>query len=116
MLEEEARPIEPSIGDIHVAARKRLADRHLNLMDKIIKENNHKKRYWILGMAKCSRKNGRTTIKPCLKAYDKQPDVTKEAYLYEIDNTKGTRELLWVMHPNNKLAMPSINKTISVAG
>lgn len=110
----EARP-EPSIGDIHVAARQRLADRHMTLMDKIINENSHKKKYWILGKADCKRKNGRTTIKPWLKAYDVQPDVQKEAYLYEIDNTEGTRSLVWVMHPNDKLSIPRINKTISVA-
>ncbi len=107
---------QPSIGEIHIAARQRLADRHMNLMDKIMKENSHKKRYWILGMAKCKRKNGRTTIRPFLKAYDVQPEVQKEAYCYEVDNTAGTKQLLWVMHPNDKLAIPSINKTISVAG
>lgn len=112
----EVRPKEPSIGDIHIAARQRLADRHMNLMDKIMKENSHKKKYWILGTAKCKRKNGRTTIRPFLKAYDSQPAVQKEAYLYEVDNQAGTRALLWVMHPNDKLAIPSINKTISVAG
>jgi hypothetical protein len=112
----EAVKREPSIGDIHLAARQRLTDRHQNLMDKIIKENSHKKKYWILGMAKCKRKNGRTTIRPFLKAYDVQPEVRKESYLYEVDNTAGTRNLLWVMHPNDKLAIPSINKTISVAG
>lgn len=112
----ETRPTEPSIGEIHIAARQRLADRHMNLMDKIMKENSHKRKYWILGTAKCKRKNGKTTIRPFLKAYDSQPVVQKEAYLYEVDNQAGTRELLWVMHPNDKLAIPSINKTISVAG
>ncbi len=112
----EAMNREPSIGEIHLAARQRLADRHQNLMEKIMKENSHKKKYWILGMAKCKRKNGQTTIRPHLKAYDVQPDVQKEAYLYEVDNTTGTRNLVWVMHPNNKLSMPSIGKSIHAAG
>lgn len=107
---------EPSIGEIHIAARQRLADRHMNLMEKIMKENSHKKKYWILGTAKCKRKNGKTTIRPCLKAYDVQPDVQKQAYLYEVDNTAGTRSLVWVMHPNDKLSIPCIGKTISAAG
>ncbi len=113
---DQARPKEPSIGDIHIAARQRLADRHMNLMDKIMKENSHKRKYWILGMADCKRKNGKTVIRPFLKAYDVQPEVQKEAYLYEVDNTEGTKSLLWVMHPNNTLAMPTINKSISAAG
>ena len=111
----EAVKQEPSIGDIHIAARQRLSDRHQNLMEKIKLENSHKKKYWILGTAKCKRKDGKTTIRPVLKAYDVQPDVQKQSYLYEIDNIEGTTSLLWVMHPNNKLAMPVIGKTISVA-
>jgi hypothetical protein len=113
---EEARPKEPSIGDIHIAARQRLADRHMNLMDKIMSENSHKKKYWILGKAKSTRKNGKTTIRPILKAFDLQPEVQKESYLYEVDNTAGTKSLIWVMHPNNKLSLPSINKSINVTG
>lgn len=113
---DQARPKEPSIGEIHIAARNRLADRHMNLMDKIIKENSHKKKYWILGKPDCKRKNGKTTIRPFLKAYDVKPEVEKEAYLYEVDNQEGTKSLLWVMHTNNKLSMPSIGKSISVSG
>lgn len=105
---------EPSIGEIHIAARQRLSDRHANLMEKIMTENSHKKKYWILGTAKCKRKDGKTTIRPYLKAYDTQPEVQKQAYLYEVDNIAGTKSLLWVMHPNNKLSMPSIGKSISV--
>jgi hypothetical protein len=111
----QANPNEPSIGDIHIGARQRLSDRHMNLMEKIMKENSHKKKYWILGTVKCTRKNGKTTIRPVLKAFHTQPSVQKEAYLYEVDNQAGTRSLIWVMHPNDKLAIPSINKTISVA-
>jgi len=105
---------EPSIGEIHIAARQRLSDRHANLMEKIMTENSHKKKYWILGTAKCKRKDGKTTIRPYLKAYDTQPEVQKQSYLYEVDNVEGTKSLLWVMHPNNKLSMPSIGKSISV--
>lgn len=112
---KEAKSLEPSIGEIHLAARERLTDRHQVLMEKLIKENSHKQKFWILGMAQCKRKNGRTTIRPFLKAYDVQPDVRKESYLYEVDNTLGTKTLLWVMHPNGKLALPTIGKSISVA-
>lgn len=105
---------EPSIGEIHIAARQRLSDRHANLMEKIMTENSHKKKYWILGTVKCKRKDGKTTIRPYLKAYDTQPEVQKQSYLYEVDNVEGTKSLLWVMHPNNKLSMPSIGKSISV--
>ncbi len=113
---DQAIQQQPSIGEIHIAARQRLVDRHMSLMAEIMKENSHKDKYWILGMAECKRKNGKTRITPFMKAYDVQPEVRKEAYLYEVDNTKGTRVLVWVMHPNNKLAIPTLGKTISVAG
>jgi hypothetical protein len=104
-----------TIGQIHIGARERLSNRHNELMKEIMEKNSDKEKYWILGMAMCKRKNGRTTIKPFLKAYYEQPEVRKESYLYEIDNVKGTQSLVWVMHPHNKLAIPSIGKKLSVA-
>ncbi len=112
---ENSPPVEPTKGELHLMQRKRLTDRHGELLDKIMQLNSHKSKYWILGMAKTKRKNKRTTITPFLQAYDVQPEVRKEAYLYEVDNVAGTRELIWVMHPNNKLSMPSIGKSIRVA-
>ncbi len=105
----------PTMGELHLLQRKRLTDTHLELMQKIIEENSHKEKYWILGTAKCKRKHGRTTIRPVLKAYDVQPDIQKEHYLYEVDNKLGIKNLLWVMHPNNKLTLPTLGKCISAA-
>lgn len=107
--------IEPTKGELHLMQRKRLTDRHEKLMNKIMSQNEDKSKYWILGMAKSKRKNGRTTITPFMEARYVQPDLVKEAYLYEIDNVAGTTTLLWVMHPNNKLSVPTIGKFISVA-
>ena len=112
MLEQKAMP---TIGEIHLEARKRLTDRHQHMFEKILAENIDKKKYWILGGVKTKRKNGKTSIRPVLKAYDVQPDVQRESYLYEVDNTLDTRSLLWVMHPNGKLDLPTIGKSISVA-
>lgn len=114
MLEQDRSTL-PTMGELHLMQRKRLTDQHEKLMEKIMEENAHKEKYWILGMAKTKRKNKRTTITPHLQAYDVQPELRKEAYLYEVDNTLGTKSLLWVMHPNNKLSMPSIGKSIRVA-
>jgi len=112
MLKEASMP---TMGEFHLQARQRLTDRHQHMLEKILSENLDKKKYWILGGAKCKRKNGKTTIRPVLKAYDVQPDVQKESYLYEVDNTLGTRCLLWVMHPNGKLDLPTIGKSITAA-
>ena len=97
-------------------ARERLTNRHAQLMDKILKENAHKSKYWILGMAHITKKYRKSLIKLHLKAYDVQPEVRKSAFLYEVDNTKGTKTLLWVMHPNNTLDLPSMGKSIRVSG
>lgn len=111
---EQSTPSQTPIGDFHLAARQRLADRHRDLLDKILRENSHKSKYWILGMAKARRKNGKTIITPWLKAYNVQPDLQKESYLYEVDNTKGTRQLIWVMQPNDVLNLPTVGKSIRV--
>ncbi len=115
MLEQVAPP-ELTRGELHLLQRKRLTDQHEKLMQQILTENSHKDKYWILGMANCKRKNKKTRITPFLEAHDSLPDLRKESYLYEVDNIAGTRSLLWVMHPNNKLSMPTIGKTIHAAG
>lgn len=107
--------IVPTRGEVHLMQRKRLAERHGNLMEKLLEENIHKSKYYILGMVQTRRKNKRTSITPVLTVCDEMPAVKKESYLYEIDNIAGTRTLIWVMHPNDKLAIPSIGKSISVA-
>ena len=115
MLKQKAVK-EPTIGEIHIAGRARLVDRHLKLMEEILTKNSHKDIYWILGMADCKRKKGRTTIRPVLTVCDIQPQIRKEAYLYEVNNLAGGKpKLLWVMHPNNQLSLPQLEKTIRVA-
>lgn len=96
--------------------REHLVNGHVMKMQRVMDANAHKSKYWIMGTAKCKRKNGKTRITPHLEAWDEMPPVTSQSYLYEIDNVAGTQTLLWVMHPNNKLALPTLEKTISVAG
>lgn len=103
------------MGELHLMQRDRLAERHCVLLQKLLEENSHKKKYWILGWTDIKRKNGKTRIMPKMMAVDTKPDVSKESYLYEVDNEANTRELLWVMHPNNKLSIPSVGKIIQVA-
>jgi hypothetical protein len=105
----------PTLGENHLAQREYMVNRHARMMQKIMDQNIAKAKYWILGWVESSRKAGKTRIKPRMQAMDTIPDVTKESYLYEVDNTAGTKTLLWVMHPNNKLSLPSIGKSIHVA-
>lgn len=106
----------PTIGENHLLQRKHLTDRHSFLLEKVMKENSHKEKYWILGWPKIKRKNGQTRITPMMMAMDKQPEITKNSYLYEVDNKAGTKVLLWVMHPNDQLRLPTLGKSIRVAG
>jgi hypothetical protein len=117
-VKKNVKPLKelPTMGTLHLMQRARLTDTHSSLLENLTKENAHKQKYWLLGQVKSKRKNGKTTIRPIMKAYDEQPKVQKESYLYEVDNVVGTRKLLWVMHPNNKLSLPTIGKAISVAG
>ncbi len=96
--------------------RKHLADRHARMLEKTLQENQKHDKYWILGYVKTKRKNGQTKIIPCMQACYEMPKLIKEAYLYEVDNIAGTKQLLWVMHPNEKLDLPSLGKSIHVAG
>lgn len=106
------------IGRRHVMQRQHLVDRHQFLLKKLMKQNAHKSKYWIMGSVASRRKvkTRKTVLKPSLRVLDELPELQKESYLYEIDNEAGTKTLLWVMHPNNKLSLPTIGKSISVAG
>jgi len=104
----------PTMGEFHLLARKRLSDYFQIKFEKVQKENLDKNKYFILGAVKTTRKNGKTKIRVILKTYDQQPQIQKESYLYEIDNVENTQTLLWVMHTNNSLSLPTIGKKISV--
>ncbi len=108
-------PTLPTLGQNHMMQREYMTNRHCRVMQKLMDQNKEKSKYWILGWVESNRKNGKTKIKPCMQAMDSIPDVTKESYLYEIDNTAGTKTLLWVMHPNNKLSLPTMGKSIHAA-
>lgn len=105
----------PTLGQNLLMQRQHLAERHSRMLEKILKQNTDKEKYWILGYVTSKRKNGKTRIVPKMIACYEMPQITKEAYLYEVDNIEGTRQLLWVMHPNEKLDLPSIGKSIHVA-
>lgn len=100
----------------HHEARKGITD-HFNIeMEKILNKNSHKELYWILGKAKSHRINGKDVIRPFLQACDEKPGVIKESFVYEVDNKRGVKTLLWVMHPGDTLTFPTLGKSIRVAG
>lgn len=105
----------PTFGEAHLMQRQHMADRHTRMMEKIKKQNILKEKYWIFGWVESKRKNGKTRIVPKMMALYQMPEVAKESYLYEVDNKAGTQTLLWVMHPNEKLSIPSLGKSIHVA-
>ncbi len=99
----------------HIESRKGITDHFNHLMEKIINENQHKDKYWILGKAKVERKKGKDVIRPFLQACDEKPGLIRESFVYEVDNRRGVKELLWVMHPGDLLSFPTLGKSIRVA-
>jgi len=106
----------PTLGQNHLMQREHMSRRHAQMLENILIKNLNKDKYWVLGWVECKRKDGKTRITPKMQALYQKPEVTKETYLYEVDNIAGTKTLLWVMHPNNKLSLPSLGKSIHVAG
>ena len=99
----------------HQQAREGITNHFNKQMEKILNENSHKDIYWILGKAKAHRKHGKDIIRPFLQACDEKPGLVKESFVYEVDNRRGVKTLLWVLHPNETLSFPTLGKTISVA-
>ncbi len=99
----------------HVEAREGMTDHFNALMGKILNENSHKEMYWILGKVKAERKHGKDIMRPFLQACDEKPGLIKESFVYEVDNKRGVKTLLWVMHPGDTLSFPTLGKSIRVA-
>lgn len=100
----------------HIEKREAITD-HFNVMlEKILNDNSHKDKYWILGKAKIEKKHGKRIVRPFLQACDEKPGLLKESFVYEVDNKRGVKTLLWVMHPGDLLSFPTLGKSIRVAG
>lgn len=102
--------------DQHVAAREGLTGHFNYMLEKIINDNRHKDKYWVLGKAKIEKKKGKDIVRPFLQACDEKPGLIKESFVYEVDNRRGVKTLLWVMHPGDLLSFPTLGKSIRVTG
>jgi len=99
----------------HMDAREGLTN-HFNVMlEKILNDNRHLDKYWILGKTKSERIKGKDVVKPFLKACTEKPGIIKESFVYEVDNRRGVKTLLWVMHPGDVLSFPTLGKSIRVS-
>lgn len=100
----------------HIDTREGITAHFNVLMEKILNENSQRDKYWILGKAKIERKKGKDIIRPFLQACAEKPGVIKESFVYEVDNKRGVKTLLWIMHPGDLLSFPSLGKSIRVTG
>lgn len=98
----------------HMQAREGLVNQFNDMLEDILNKNSATDKYWILGKVRFPDEYegavGRVFLEACLE----KPPLVTEAFLYEVDNRKGTKTLLWVMHPNNELRLPTLGKTVSV--
>ena len=91
--------------------------KHFNyMMENLLNANKHKDKYWILGKAKIEKKKGKDIVRPFLQACDEKPGIIKESFVYEVDNKRGVKTLLWIMHPGDTLSFPTLGKSIRVTG
>ena len=100
----------------HIEMREGITNHFNDLMEKILTENSQKDKYWILGKAKIERKNGKDIVRPFLQACEEKPGLVRESFVYEVDNRRGVKTLLWVMHPGDLLSFPTLGKSMRVAG
>ncbi len=96
----------------HHDAKSSLTEHFNSEMERILNENSSKDLYWILGKVRFPKEFGGFVGRTFLEASDHKPSVVKDAFLYEVDNKRGVKTLLWVMHPGGALRLPTLNKTI----
>ena len=100
----------------HIQTRQGITD-HFNVMlEKILNDNKNKDMYWILGKTKVEKVKGKDIIRPFLQMCDEKPGLVKESFVYEVDNRRGVKTLLWIMHPGDLLSFPTLGKSIRVTG
>ena len=102
--------------DKHAETKKGIFDHFNQQLEKTLNENKVKDKYWILGKATIKKINGLDIVRPFLQACCEKPGIVKKSFVYEVDNRRGTKTLLWVMHPDNKLSFPTLKKSIRVTG
>lgn len=100
----------------HIETREGITSHFNDLLEKILNANKHKDKYWILGKAKIEKKNGKDIVRPFLEACAEKPGIIKESFVYEVDNRRGVKTLLWIMHPGDTLSFPTLGKSIRVTG
>lgn len=100
----------------HIDEREGISAHFNLLMEKILNENSHREKYWILGKAKIEKKKGKDIVRPFLQACVEKPGIIKESFVYEVDNKRGVKTLLWIMHPGDLLSFPTLGKSIRVTG
>lgn len=98
----------------HQEAKEGLTSEFNRQLEKIINENQSIDKYWVLGKVKFPKEYGGKVGKVFLQGCLEKPPLVAESFLYEIDNRKGCKTLLWVMHPGGELRLPTLNKTINV--
>ena len=101
--------------DQHVAAREGLTNLFNDMLEQIMNANSHKDKYWILGKSKVDKSHGKDIVRPFLQACDEKPGLVVDSFVYEVDNRRGVKTLLWVMHPGGLLSFPTLGKSVRVA-
>lgn len=100
----------------HIETREGITSHFNTELEKILNANSHKDLYWILGKAKIEKKNGKNIVRPFLQACEEKPGIIKETFVYEVDNRRGVKSLLWVMHSGDLLSFPTLGKSMRVTG
>ena len=102
------------LRDQHESAKSGLVSHFNAELEKIMNANKGPDRYWVLGKVKfpddLGGKVGRVFLQACME----KPPLVADAFLYEVDNRRGVKTLLWVMHPGGKLDLPTLGKSLSV--
>lgn len=100
----------------HIDAREGMTNLFNDELEHILNANKHKDKYWILGKVNMHRRGDKYIAKPFLQACEEKPGVIKKSFVYEVDNRRGVKTLLWVMHPDDTLSFPTLGKSIRVTG
>lgn len=93
--------------DAHEQAKEGLRHQFNIELEKILNANSSADQYFILAKVKFPPEHGGILGRVFMERSDTQPVFVKEAFCYYVDNTKGTKQLLWMSWGDSLRIVPA---------
>lgn len=102
------------LSEEEMIIKESLMDKVSEKLEKVINANTERKKpYWVIAKVKFMTELGGRGASLYMRPCNIKPPVVKSSFVYEIDNIKGCKTLLWMCHPDYLEVVP-VNKVTAL--